>query len=300
MKIFVTGSTGFIGRNFIKKYSNQYEFVVLSKNPNLDSKSFSDKNITIENGLIEDSNVINTITKHKPDVIVHLASLTGVQICEKNPDEAFKINVDGTINVIKACSTISSKIIFLSSREVYGESKNTISNEEDPLIPTNVYGLSKMVGEILVRSYSKKNNFDFTILRPTNIYGPGSTHGIYDLIKNAILDKKIKLFGGKQLLNLIYVDDVIEVINHVLTDKRSSGQIFNVGSNDTITIEELAKMVSEILDERIEFEHLPMRKGDSQIFNPDLQKINSVLGFSSKTSLENGLKNTINWVRETL
>jgi len=300
MKVFVTGGSGFIGRNFIKKYSNQYEFIVLSKNLNLDSKSFSDKNITIENGLIEDSNVINTITKHKPDVIVHLASLTGVQNCEKNPDKAFKVNVDGTINIIKACSTISSKIIFLSSREVYGELKNTKSNEDDPLLPTNVYGLSKMVGEILVRSYSKKNNFDFTILRPTNIYGPGSIQGINGLIKNAIKDKKIKIFGGKQLLNFIYVEDVADLIQQVLTDKRSSKQIFNVGSNDTISIEELAKKVSSILGEKIKFEFLPMREGDSLRFNPDLQKINSVLGFSSKTSLENGLKNTINWVRETL
>jgi len=300
MKVFVTGGSGFIGRNFIKKYSKQHKIIVLSTNSDFNNKSLENNDLIIENGLIEDSNVINTIKKHKPDVLVHLAALTGVQKCEENPDEAIKINVEGMINVIKACSKTSAKIIFLSTREVYGESTKEKSGEDEPLSPTNLYGLTKMVGEILIKSFSIKNNFDFTILRPTNIYGPGSIQGINGLIKNAIKDKKIKIFGGKQLLNFIYVEDVADLIQQVLTDKRSSKQIFNVGSNDTITIEELAKKVSYFLDDHIKFEYLPMRKGDSLRFNPDLQKINSVLGFSSKTSLENGLKNTISWMRETL
>ena len=299
MRVFVTGGSGFVGRNFIKKYSKQHKITVLSSNSDFNNKSLENSDIIVENGLIEDSNVISIIKKHKPDVLVHLAALTGVQKCEENPYEAIKINIGGVINVIKACSETSAKIIFLSTREVYGESIKEKSDEDESLSPVNLYGLTKMIGEILVRNFSIKNNFDFTILRPTNIYGPGSIHGINGLIKNAIKDKKISLFGGKQLLNFIYVDDVVDLIHRVLTDKHSSKQIFNVGSNDTITIEELAKKVSYFLDDPIKFEYLPMRKMDSLRFNPNLQKINSVLGFSSKISLENGLKNTINWIRET-
>ena len=186
MKIFLVGGLGFIGGRFLKKFSNTHELIVFTKTKNI----ASNKNrlpVLIEKGLIEDKQIITKIKKHKPDVVVHLAALTGLVKCEKYNYSTFQINVLGTFNVVKACLESGAKLIFISSREVYGETMNNESKEDDPLKPKNVYGVTKMLGEFLVKNAGQNYNLDYTILRLTNVYGPeGNERGVNSIIKNAI------------------------------------------------------------------------------------------------------------------
>jgi len=143
---------------------------------------------------------------------------------------------------------------------------------------------------------AKKNGFDFTILRLTNVFGhEGDQYGAQIIIKDALLKRKIRILGGSQRLNYVYVDDIIDVINLVLTDQRSKGQIFNVGSDYSVTIEEFVNTVIEMLDEKVQVEYHPMRATETTKFIPDLTKIKNKLGFSTKTSLKDGIANTIKW-----
>jgi len=298
LKILLTGGLGFIGKRFIKKFSYDYDIIVFDRKEAVangkDSSKF--KNIIFEKGSIEDKKVFDVVTKHKPDIIIHLAALTGLTRCDDSPKKAFRVNVSGTQNVLDACAKTGSKFIFISSREVYGETKGNKSSEDDPLGPNNVYGTTKMEGEKLVQQMSKKYNFDFTILRLTNVYGPeGDKYGAQVIIKDALFKKRICILGGNQRLNYVYVDDIVDLINLVLQDKRSSKQIFNVGSEYSVTIEDYVKYVIELLKEQVEIEYHPMRATETSNFIPDLAKLNNTLNYSAKTSLREGLVKTIKW-----
>jgi len=300
MKVLLNGGLGFIGIRFIRKYFQEHEIIVYARKKDRPILNESDvlKNITIEYGNIEDSSLGSALEKHKPDVVVHLTALTGLKKCHENPQLAFKTNVYGTYNLLKNCQ-IGTKIIFISSREVYGETLNSKSKESDYTKPNNVYGITKMLAEQLVQLESQKNNLDYTILRLTNVYGPeGDQYGAQVIIKDILKDKKVKIMGGSQRLNFVYVDDVVELINKTLSDTRASKQIFNVGSNDTLTIKEFAQKVIQMQDHEIKFEYLPMRNTETSNFEPSLEKLSSVMDFVPKTPLSQGLKNTIDWYQK--
>ena len=242
MKILLTGGLGFIGSSLINRKS-EHQFVVCIKNSKENLKKFS--NVIFESCKIENLDFFDIVKKHNPDLIIHLASLTGLKNCEENPSKAFITNVFGTHNVIKACVANKTRIMFLSSREVYGSTTDEVK-ENSFLKPINVYGITKKIGEEMIISEHKKSDLDYTILRLSNVYGPGSTQGVNKMIQSAIIDKKIFLNGGEQVVNLIFIDKVIDIIFDIINDKRTYNQIFNVGSFDNISIKEFAKKISSI------------------------------------------------------
>jgi nucleoside-diphosphate-sugar epimerase len=300
MKILLIGGLGFIGRRFMTRFSGSHEFIVyvtpetFSRVKKMDSFA----NVSIEEGNVEDKKVIDVISKYKPDIVIHLAALTGLKKCHDNPEKAFRTNVYGTFNVVNGCIKSESKIIFISSREVYGETTDNTTKEDDPLIPNNTYGLTKMLGESLVKLAGIKHNLDYTILRLTNVYGPGGDqYGAQVIIRDAITAGEIRILGGEQKLNYIYVDDVVDLLSIVLTNKQASREAFNVGSKDTIRIKDFVTSVSKIIEEEIKLQYLPMRETETCNFEPDLTKIKKLLGFEAKTSLEEGIRKTIEWYK---
>lgn len=296
MKVLLIGGFGFLGKRFIRKFSSIHEIIVYSRHEDVSSvhQYFRD-NVLIEEGTVEEKKVFDIITKHNPKVVIHLAALTGLKKCNDDPELAFKINVYGTYNVVRACLKARCKMIFISSREVYGDTMGKESAETDLLNPNNIYGLTKMLGEDIVKN-GGRCGLDYTILRPTNIYGPeGDKYGAQIIIKNAIKLHKVQILGGNQKLNYVYVDDVVELINQVLTDRRSSKQIFNIGSNDTLTIEQFVSKVINTISEKIEVEYLPMRQNETLNFVPSLKKLKNILEFSARYSISEGIEETKKW-----
>jgi len=294
------GGAGFIGRRFIRKFAKTNEIIVYATNQDvMSAKKVLDLfNVQIEEGFVEDDKLSKVIDKHKPDIVIHLAALTGLVKCHNDPQNAFKINLYGTYNVANSCAKVGCKIIFISSREVYGETLQKSTSEDEPMLPNNVYGITKMIGENIIRFFSEKYGLDYTILRLTNVYGPeGDQYGAQVIIKNAIRDKKIQILGGTQRLNYVYVDDVVEIINQVIQNKKSSKQIFNVGSKDTVTIKEFAQKVIESVGQDVEMEYKPMRETETSNFEPDLTKLEEVIGYVPETSLEEGIKKTMDWYK---
>ena len=218
MKVLLTGGLGFIGRRFIENFQNFHDLVIFTTENSI--KKFNPTEIskvTVETGSIEDNSFQKIMLKHKPEVVIHLAAKSGLKNCEENPDSAFNCNVFGTYNVIKTCAEINSKLIFISSREVYGETINESTKEDDPLLPNNIYGITKMLAERLIINTSQKYNVNYIILRLTNLFGPGVyERGVNRIIKMAVKDKKIQIYGGEQAINIVYVDDVVELINLIL------------------------------------------------------------------------------------
>ncbi len=302
VKVLLVGGLGFIGRRFVRKFSEIHQLVIYATHENVlkASKTLDRKKVIIEEGGVEDTRISEIVLKHKPHVIIHLAALTGLKKCHEDPKRAFITNVYGTFNVVNACASVGAKIIFISSREVYGETLYKETIEDSPLLPNNTYGITKMIGEQIVRLAGQKYNLDYTILRLTNVYGPeGDQYGAQVIIKNALMNNRIQILGGGQRLNFVYVDDVVDLINLVTSDNRSSKEIFNVGSKDTLTIEEFACKVIELLGEKIQIDYLPMRETETSNFEPSLKKIEEALGYLPKTSLKDGLQKTIEWYQNT-
>ena len=293
MKILLTGGLGYIGTSLINRLS-KHELIVCSKSKKRDLQNYN--NVIFEFVDITSDDFLQIVKKHKPDLVIHLASITGLKNCENNPIKAFQTNVHGTFNVIKACELNKNKLIFFSSREVYGKTLDVESKENDLLLPTNIYGITKMLGELLVKNSGKNNNLNYIILRLTNVYGPGGNEkGPNKIIKNAVEDKKIEIFGGKQSINFIYIDDVINFISTIIDKKYISKEIFNLGSKNNLTVNEFSKLVEQSLDFDIIIKQKPKLNVENSIFKPDLKKSEKLLGFTSKTKINDGLKKTINW-----
>jgi len=293
MKVLITGGYGYLGKNFIKKFHNIHEIVIFCRT--LPDKDFlKSYNIIVEKGSIEDIDIVNVIKKHKPDIILHFAALTGLKICEDNPSKAFLINTIGTFNVAKACLSVNSKIIFLSSREVYGETIEKKSNENDSLNPINVYGISKMLAENIIKNLGMTQKLNFMILRLTNVYGTlNENQGVNKIINSALQTNTIQINGGNQTLNLIYVDDTVEIINKIMNNQNQSNEIINLGSNDTLTIDEFSKMISNMLENKIELKHHPKRNYEVDYFKPDLKKLKNLVTEIKYITIEKGLEKII-------
>jgi len=299
MKILLVGGVGFIGKRFIRKYANENKITVYATNDDiLKNKNFLEGyNVEVVDGAVEEDQLSEAIKNKNPDVVIHLAALTGLVKCHNDPQNAFKINVYGTYNVASACSNIGCKLIFISSREVYGETLNKNTSEEDMLLPNNVYGITKMIGENTVQFFGRKKDLDFTILRLTNVYGPeGDQYGAEVIIKKALAEKKIQILGGTQRLNYVYVDDVVEIIYSCISNPNSSRETFNVGSKYTVSIKEfVVDNVVKVMNDDIEIEYKPMRKTETSRFEPNLEKIKEKLGFTPVTTLKEGIQKTIDW-----
>jgi len=293
------GGLGFIGRNLIKKINHFFDLIIIDQ-PKITSSNtdfIKQYGLMIEKCDITDQVELNRIiSKHDPKSVVHLAALTGITKCETNPLTSFMINVFGTYNVVMGCISNNIELIFMSSREVYGETISEQSQEHDPLKPNNVYGITKMLGEKLIEWAGSRYNLKYTILRLTNVYGPeGDQYNIQAILKQLRTKGEIQIFGGNQKLNLVYVEDVAETIKRCLNNPLSSKQIINVGSEINLSVEEIILKLVSILGVNTRIVHLHMRKSETVNFKPSLEKLEELLGYIPKTSFDEGLRKTIDW-----
>jgi len=298
MKILITGGNGFIGSYVTKALLKRGEDVAIYstfKNKSIDLED--DQHLTfIRGNIINAESLINAVCDYHPDVILHLAAITGIKRCLEKSYESFVTNVYGTFNVVLAARKINAKLIFASSREVYGETKGEKSSEDASPCPNNLYGLTKQLGEEIIKWGGKKHGLDFTILRISNIYGPGGDkYNVQAMILKALKEERIEILGGDQIMNLIHVEDVAESILTSIFNKKSSREVFNVGS-ENITVRELVRRIVQILEEfgrEVKIKEMQYRPSETIYFKPDISKIVKVLGWKPQISLDTGLYRTI-------
>lgn len=303
MKILLVGGLGFVGKYIVKLLSgSEHSLTVVSDAETVQrSQAFINQYaLNVEVADIQDATRLEGIfAGEKPNAVVHLAALTGLVKCNENPSLTFSVNVFGTYNVIMACVACKSKLIFVSSREVYGETAMAESSEDDPLVPNNVYGLTKLLGERLVTWAASRYGLDYVILRLTNVYGPeGDQYNIQAMVRKVLTEGRVRLLGGSQKMNLIYVEDVAEAVRTCLIKPQASKQTFNVGSKEDLRVEDIVNRLVSTLGISVSIEREPMRLGETLNFRPNLSKIESVIGWQARTTFAEGLKRTVEWYRE--
>ena len=267
------------------------------------------KNLQLIDGDIRNIIHLNKI-KNKIDSVVHLAAINGTRNFYEKPNLVLEVGIKGIINIIDFCKIKKIKEIFLaSSSEVYQNAPIYPTDEKvrliipDPHNPRFSYSSTKIISEILILNSDifKKA----VIFRPHNVYGPdmGFEHvlpqfvlRLIKLIKNSSNGKVIKFpiqGNGTETRSFIYIDDFIEGV-YLLYEKGEHLNIYNIGTEDQISIEGLAKQVAQILNANIEIVPGDLKKGSTNRRCPDISKIKNI-GFSPKTYLPNGIEKLVNW-----
>ncbi len=296
MKILVTGGLGFIGSNLVKRLLQENNSITvldnLKNSQKIENFDFLNK-IKFINGDVRDASVVMDLTKDK-DIVFHLAAFANVRESIKFPEYCFSTNVTGTLNVLKSSHVNKvKKVVFFSSREVYGNPKKIPVKETEPKDPINLYGLTKLISEDICEYFINKG-LNVTIFRLANVYGemdfvPGRV--IPTFIKSALENKKLSLNGGQQTLDFVHVEDVID--NIILEMKSQVNSIINIGSGKEISVIELAKKI--IL--------LSESKSDYQINSASSQEVTrycsdiSMMRSKPKIIFDEGLKKLIQYYK---
>lgn len=302
--ILVTGGTGFIGSHIAESaLINGHRCICIDKNytypkfkNNIKNSSEIDNfdNLIIVEGDILDLEFLkDVISEHSIEYIYHQAAKVGVRPSLENPLSFHEVNARGTLNILLASIDNDVKgIINASSSSVYGKASYLPLDEEHPTMPISPYGVTKLIGEHYMRVFSEIYGLSTVSLRYFTVYGPrmGTNNAISIFIKNAIENRDIEIFGnGHKSRDYTYVSDIVEA-NLSLMDKKFSGEVFNIGRGEGITIKELSKTIIQLTGSKSNIIHLEDKKEDIEHELADTKKIQKLLGWRPVVSLEEGLK----------
>lgn len=296
MKILVTGGSGFIGSwlaNSLSKDNDVTALDISSNKSNLENKKIK---------LIK-QDLSKKFSLNNYDIIYHYAACPDVRLSGEKTDFIFKNNILSTYNLLEAIRKSDvGKIIFASTSAVYGHCVGSIV-ETQSLKPISNYGSSKVAGEALIQSYASTYGFDYVIIRHANIFGPKSRHGViwdfyHKLKKNP---KELLILGnGLQNKSYLYITDTLDA---TLLASKQKNDIFNIGSDYQITVNNIAKIVADEMNlGKIIFSYSssgkdpqPGWKGDVPSFLLDASKIKK-LGWKQKINTEDGIRKYVRWM----
>ena len=296
--ILVTGGAGFIGSHLCKKLSSLTQNLTIYDN--------------LSNGKVENVKHLPKVhfvradildlkklqSQEKPDLIYHLAAQVVVPYSMENPIEDFETNARGTLNVLEKARKDDARIVFASSAAVYGNTSQLPTPETHGFSPDSCYGLSKVVGEQYCNMYSRQYGLDVTIVRFANVYGPKCHGVIHDFLdKLSRNPEQLEIIGsGMQSRDFVHIYDVVDALLLCATSDVAIGETFNIGYGETITIIDLAKMILKILGLSEKTVLKPTNvpwQGDIKTIWFDISKIEKILKWTPKISLEDTLKELI-------
>lgn len=307
MRILVTGGAGFIGANLCKRLLEDGNFVIA-----VDNLITSDRtNLKLLTTHPNFKFIKHDITKPFPknfklrtsnfELIYHLACPTGVPNLGPLAEEMLLTCSLGTLNILEIAKKTGAKLLFTSSSEVYGDpqvfpQKEDYTGNVDPTGARSPYEEGKRFSESLVSAFSQKFKIDAKIVRVFNTYGPlmnkDDSRVIPRFLNRAFKNKPIPVHGsGMQKRTFCYVDDLVEGLILVL-EKGKKGEVYNLGSDQEITIINLAKLVMKFAKSKSKIKFALRPPHDHQRRLPSLSKVKK-LGFRLKTPLPEGLRATI-------
>jgi UDP-glucose 4-epimerase len=303
MTVLVTGGSGFIGSHLVDKLlEKNYDVEIIGTNLTGNEKA---KIHAVD--ITDKEAVVNNISDNV-DSIVHLAGLTSVTDSVASPEPFWNVNVTGTSNILEAARKSKvKKLVFMSTCEVYGNISEGKADEMQPVNPLSPYAASKFSAEkLLISAREYRDTPSVTILRGFNQYGPGQDAGskgavVAKFINNALQGKNLQVSGdGSQTRDYVFVKDTVEAIIVSLEKETVSGEIINIANGSDVSIRNLAEKISEIVGNNTKIETGPSRQGDIMRSCGSSEKAKKLLGWEAATSLEEGLKQTIDWYKNNL
>ena len=298
MKILVTGGAGFIGSHIAEYLVQRGDDVTVLDNLNTGRKEnlakINDK-INFVNGDIRDYKLLEKLVSDTSGVF-HEAALASVQDSFNMKDEYFDVNVNGTENIFKLAKEYGFKVVYASSSSVYGNPKKIPINEDDDRKPINPYAETKLDGEVLAKKYSEMG-VKVIGLRYFNVFGKRQSKeyaGVIKLFLHNIQQKKSpKINGdGLQTRDFVHIDDVV-MANIFAMDSDINHKFFNVGSDSSISILDLANLIIGASGLSLKPIHGPELSGDVRATQADIKLIRKLLNWEPKMKLDDWLTKII-------
>jgi len=298
VRVLVTGRAGFIGRHLVKSLLEKgYLVTIFDSFLNSTKGSVSslvDIGVAVTEGDITKPLEISDAAKNQ-DVVIHLAAKISVSESISNPSETFRVNVNGTRNVLDACKKNNvKKLIVASSAAVYGEgSPNVKLTEESETNPISPYGESKLKMEQEIAKFTSKHDINYIILRFFNIFGVGQSKEYAGVISKFIekirQDRPLEIFGdGMQTRDFVAIEDVVNSIHNAISHGKSG--TYNIASGNVVTIKELAELILSISRKKLEIRHTTPKKGDIIHSQSDISLAEINLKYHPKFELKEGIK----------
>ena len=286
MNILVTGSAGFLGKFLVKR---------LREKPEVDEVLGVDiiqSEDTVVCDIRDFSRLENVCGSLKPHIIIHAAAQAYVPRSFEDPIEDATINIVGTINVLRLALKHGSELIFTSSAAVYGKPETLPIPEDHPLNPISPYGLSKLTGEKYVQLLNMEKS---AIIRLSSVYGiqEGRRHGpvnriVYDAVNYGVC---YVTGDGNQTRDFTHVSDVVSAIELII-DKSLTG-VYNVGTGEEHSVNDVIRVVEEFLGRKIKVEYKPKRAGELERCVLDIGRIRAK-GYKPQIGFREGVKEVIN------
>ena len=318
MNIFVTGSEGFIGSHLVEKLvlkgHNVKALVLYNDHNNYGWLEHTDnhikKNIEFILGDIRDLDFIINKTK-KIDIIFHLAALIGIPYSYSAPFSYLKTNIEGSMNVFRACLYNNvQQLIHTSTSEVYGSAKYVPIDEKHPLNAQSPYAASKIGADQMANSFYKSFNLPISTIRPFNTYGPRQSARavISSIIIQALNGNIINLGQISSTRDFTYISDTINGYMKTIGNKKTIGETLNLGTSHEVSIKNLVKIIGEIMGKEL------IIKYDKNRLRPDKSEVNRLLSNNQKAKkilnwkpelvkhngLKKGLSLTIEWFKNNI
>jgi UDP-glucose 4-epimerase len=307
MRILVTGGAGFIGSHIVDQYiAAGHEVAIVDnlwekgggKKSNLNPKAhFYQADITDETAL---KGIFNEV---RPEIVNHQAAQASVAVSTDYPQLDARFNVLGLLNVLTNSTRVGArKIIFASSSATYGTPDHLPVNEETPQRPESPYGITKMVAEYYLRYWHDFTGIHYTALRYGNVFGPrqdpNGEAGVIAIFANRILaHQPIRIdWDGEQQKDYVYVGDIAHA--SVLALEHGDDDIFCIGTGKGTSVNELYRTLTRIIGYEVEIVHAPKRPGDIYRTYLDYSKAQHILGWKPETSLEEGIRATVDFFKK--
>jgi UDP-glucose 4-epimerase len=316
LRVLITGGAGFIGSHLADAYLQRGDDVLviddlstgtienirhLKNNPRFHYTIDSVHNQPVTAELVDQC-----------DVVVHLAAAVGVKLIVESPVRTIETNVRGTEVVLALANKKKKRVMIASTSEVYGLSADVPFREDGNLVMGATtkgrwsYACSKAIDEFLALAYWREKKLPTTIVRLFNTVGPRQT-GRYGMViptfvRQALAGRPITVYGnGKQTRCFGYVGDVVGALIKLMDRPDSVGQVYNIGSNEEISIFKLAEKVKELTNSESEIVFVPYDEAYEEGFEdmprrvPDITKINELVGFRPEMTLEGILQSVISF-----
>ena len=327
MKIFVTGSSGFIGFHLSKKLlekghsvygfdsMNNYYDVKLKKARYKILKEY--KKFSFTKGKLENQKTLSkSILKFRPQVIIHLAAQAGVRYSIEKPKVYLDSNIIGTYNIIELAKKVNTKhLLIASSSSVYGANKKLPFKEIDKTeTQLSIYAATKKSTESMAHSYSNIWKIPITMLRFFTVYGPWGRPdmALFKFTKGIIGNKKIDIYNrGKMYRDFTFVDDIVDGIIALINKAPNVKQlgkikndslspvapfrVLNIGNTRKVYLLDFINALEKEIGKKAIRNYMPMQKGDVKMTLSDTSLLKKLTGYNPKTNYRTGIKKFLKW-----
>ncbi len=320
--ILVTGGRGYLGSNIVDRLRHCGEDVSVFARPHNDGDPTTSDMNGIFFGDIRDSDAVESAVKGV-DTVIHLVS--NFRKGGSDKDDAYAVNVQGTQNVLNAALKHRVKrYIHCSTIGVHGDVREIPANEQTPFNPTDLYQETKLMAEKAVWKCYEETKLPITVIRPISLFGPGDLRmlKLFRMIKKG---QFIMVGKGEALFQPAYIDDVVDGFLLCLQKDQAIGEAFIIGGEEYVPLKELVSMIAHDLDVPVPHRHIPLKPAlwaatlcekicvplgiepplhrrrmsffqNNRAFSVD--KVKSLLGYTPKVTLREGIRRTIQWYEE--